>query len=230
MLTVDGELSRLKLTMSMSGIPHDMANEVEREARLEITKRIYTALDGAMQRAQAAGEESRSEDFIEQLTAVKIGDGFRVMTDSGKTDFSSQPFPMLPSLLKNGKIAKDGSVYKVIPIAKKSKSVTTANAAKSMNRARREMRNEINNLNDGNTSHLDNMINRRNKVDKQRSKRSVSDINFRTVSSKQDASNKWIHPGHKADMTNVLREINDELFQEVQLIIREVISKYEGVL
>ena len=236
MLNVTDEINNLKLTLSMNRVPRDVIEKVETEARLEIAIRTYGALDDAMQMAQEAGEDYRAEDFVKQITAIKIGDGFRIGTDSGNTDFSTAPFPMLPKLLKSAKVAKDGSRYKVIPMVKKGTiGLTTERAMGDLNRAREEMRSMKGSKKLDPSDRGESFISMYNK--QRSSGRTIAEkkhegkgaVDFRTASSKQDANIKWVHPGNNADMTGTLRKINDDLFNEVQFIIKDVIGKYREV-
>jgi len=236
MLNVTDEINRLKLKLSMDRVPYDIISGVESEIRQEIAERTYEALDSAMQRAHEVGEEYKIDKFLGELTAVKVGDGFTITTDSGDTNFSTAPFPMLPKLLKNAKVAKDGSTYKVIPMVKKGTAgLTTEKTMGDLNRARQDMKSLRGHKRLDSSSRGDTFIDMYNK---QRStykshyqKKELSGkVDFRTASSKQDANTQWVHPGRNADMTDTLKTINDDLYDQVQDIIRDVIFKYEGAL
>ena len=237
MLNVTDEVNNLKLTLSMDGVPFYIIDGIEKEVRREIATRTYDALDDAIQKAQEAGEDYRAEDFINELTAVKIGDSFRIGTDSGKTDFSTPPFPMLPKLLKNAKIAKDGSRYKVIPMVKKGTiGLTTESAMGDLNRARADMKSMRGHKKLDPTDRGESFIGLYNK--QRSSGRTTAEkkhtgkgaVDFRTASSKQDANTQWVHPGRNADMTDTLESINNSLFDEVQFIIKDVISRYKEAI
>ena len=130
---------RLRFKNLSEGIIDDICDEVSREISM-ITSDI---LADAMNEAVNAGGDIGSIDFIDEIRAVRTGSSFDIITDSGKTDFTEPPFPMLPSLLKNAKVAKDGSLYKVIPIrqkgnnAKKSTAKTSEAAYQAIESARR---------------------------------------------------------------------------------------------
>ena len=198
--------------------------------------RIMDALESAMQQAEEKGEDYRIEDFIDELVAVKIGDSFKITTDSGNTDFSTPPFPMLPKLLKNAKIAQDGSQYKVIPLKQKGTvGLTTESALGDLNRARREMRSVRGHKNrdpsDKGETFMDMYTKQRSTHKTAKQRQAVhSRVDFRTVSSKQDPNTSWVHPGKNANMGDTLRKINDELQQEVHEIIQSIVEEYERIL
>ena len=54
-------------------------------------------------------------------------------------------------------------------------------------------------------------------------------IAFRTASSKQDPSSKWVHPGKHADMTSVLYNINAKLHDDIDILIQDTIRRYESI-
>jgi len=236
MLTISDEINRLRNLYAMKGVPDDFINGISEEIDQTIRSEIYDVLDFAMQRAHEAGEDYRLEDFMNELTAVRIGDSYNITTDSGKTDFSTPPFPMLPKLLKNAKIAKDGSRYKVIPLSGKgTPGLTTQKAMGDLNRARHEMKELRGHKKRDPSDKGETFI---GMYGKQRSKHKddiqknhvYSNTQFRTVTSKQDANTQWVHPGKSGDMSDILKEINNDLQQQVQDIIQSVITQYEKAI
>lgn len=236
MLNVEDEISRFRSTLRLRDMPADLIDGVCDEIRDKIRVESYDVLESAIQEAHEAGEDYRLEDFVYQLRAVRIGDYYKITTDSGKTNFSTPPFPMLPRLLKNAKIAKDGSRYKVIPIANKgAPGLTTEKAMGDLNRARHEMKtirgHKKRDPSDRGETFIDlyGKQRSRHKDDIQKSHVNAG-VNFRTVSSKQDPNKQWVHPGKSGDMTDTLKRINDGLQQQIQDIIHEVITTYERAL
>jgi len=148
------------------------------------------------------------DDFVQQLRATRFGSDYKIVTNSGQTDFTVPPFPMLPKLLKNAKVAKDGSLYKVIPVKqnpKKKRAITTVDIMRQINESRRA-----------------------SKEAKKAEKDSSGEVNFRTASSKQDANTKWVHPGKEGDMTQKLRDINARMGLAIDRIIQDTIDKHRG--
>ena len=220
MLVAENEISRLKALMHSKGLPIDFIDGTCKEIEISIKTEVYTALESAMLRAYEAGEEYKADRFIEELTAVRIGDSFRVTTDSGITDFSTRQRQMLPNLLKNAKIAKDGSRYKVIPIGVKKN--TTDGMAREMNAAKMKMK-EIRDQFGAKDENVSGQL----KDSREKISINPSVPSFRTATSKQDAGTRWVYPARNKDMTPILREINDTLFNEIQNIIENVIANYE---
>lgn len=115
---LQNEIIRLQMKMTMNGYTLEETNYLINKIEEEVRISSYDLLNEALQKVKTQG--ASSDTFVEEVTAVRNGDSYRITTDSGRTDFSIPSFPMLPNLLKNAKVAKDGSRYKVIPIAEKS--------------------------------------------------------------------------------------------------------------
>ena len=175
-----------------------------------------------------------------------MGPSFEITTDSGRTDFSEPPFPMLPRLLKNAKVAKDGSLYKVIPIKNKTDnkriSVTTEAAYENINNARRiakEQRDVEREVGQGfgTTDALKGMdtfaamqsINRSRQKQPKQGQIDGPTINFRTASSKQDPNKSWVHPGKNRDVSGPLREINMNMHDNIDRVIEDIIRRHENM-
>ena len=56
----------------------------------------------------------------------------------------------------------------------------------------------------------------------------VGNVDFRTASSKQDASTKWVHPGKKLDMTLTLMDINARMGLAIDDAIQEIMDKHRS--
>jgi hypothetical protein len=226
----------------MKNLSESMINSICDDVAREINYTTTDILADAMSQAVNIGAEVKSIDFIEELRAVRAGPGFHIDTQSGRTDFSEPPFPMLPRLLKNAKVAKDGSLYKVIPMKAKTTgssgrtAITTEAAMQNINTARqiaKEQRKD-----DTKTATADPIkgmdtfaamqaIN----SSKQKTSRSYSSTGavtgFRTASSKQDQTAKWVHPGTNANLSEGLREINMNLNDTIDRAILDIIRSYE---
>src|ERR1700677_3985521 len=115
------EIERLKQTLKWKGLDDREADDISNLAAADVAEAISELTLNAMAEAIQLGEQLGIPDFSEQIRAVNTGNTVAILTDSGKTDFSWPAIEMLPHLLKNADIAKDGSRYKVIPIKPKSK-------------------------------------------------------------------------------------------------------------
>jgi hypothetical protein len=51
---------------------------------------------------------------------------------------------------------------------------------------------------------------------------------FRTASDKQDPNSKWVRPAKKADMTEKLEQINNQLQDRIDDAIRYIMAQYGG--
>lgn len=211
MLSVYLELERLRVTLRNKGMEDDHISIIIEKAENEINSRLQEQMDSAMDNAVQSGVQKQSADFINDLRPSP--GAFMLETASGNTDFSEPPMPMLDKLLAKGaKPMKDGSgVYKIIPVGAPSKTprpkVTTNifDAQKSIAAERYE-----------------NAIAQYNKVIPKGSK-----VEFRTATSKQDRSTKWVLPGKDKDFTEDLRQINSLLDESHDDIILSVIRGYE---
>lgn len=241
MLDANAEIARLRQRLRFKNLSEKAIDEICDEAAAEISVTTGNLLADAMNEAVNAGGDAMSVDFIDQIRAVRLGPSYQITTDSGKTDFSEAPFPMLPSLLKNAKVAKDGSLYKVIPIKQKVSqsdsrtAKTTTNAMENINNARRAAKDARDNtarthaspdaMKGMDTVAAMQQMNKQRTAAKEKPSEPV--INFRTASSKQDPNTQWVHPGRKVDMSRQLGEINNNLQDAIDRAIDEIIRRFE---
>jgi len=239
------EIQRLRQRLKMKNLSDKVIDQICDEVSRDISSRTSDILADAMNDAINAGGDAMSIDFIDEIKAVRSGPSFDIVTDSGKSDFSEAPFPMLPRLLKNAKVAKDGSLYKVIPIKQKGSSnkntaTSTTVALSNVENARLRAKEERANDQRGYTSPdamkgmdtlsaMQQISKSRQKQPKTREKNTQPAIDFRTASSKQDASSQWVNPGRKIDMSSALNNINANLHDSIDRVIEEVIRTYEGM-
>lgn len=245
MIDPNAEIQRLRQRLLLKGMPNTIADQICDDVAIEISRRTSDILADAMNDAVNAGGDAMSIDFIDEIRAVRSGASFDIITDSGKTDFSEPPFPMLPKLLQNAKVAKDGSLYKVIPIKQKSGSkrndvsMTTEAAYSNIENARRRAKEErdLNNRDSSSPDALQGMstISAMQTISKSRqanakanSKNNAPAIAFRTASSKQNAASSWVHPGRSIDMSRALANINANLHDSIDKAIEEIIRMHEG--
>lgn len=246
MLDPNAELDRLRQRLRMKNLPESIVDQICDEASREISEITSDLLADAMNEAVNAGGDAMSEEFIDEIRAVRSGASFDIITDSGSTDFSEPPFPMLPRLLKNAKVAKDGSLYKVIPLQRKGikneKSITptTEAAFRRIESARvraKEDKGETQRsyaspdaLKGMDTmSAMQAISSTRQKQPTPHNKSKEPVVDFRTASSKQDQSTQWVYPGKKVDMSGALQNINANLHDSIDKAVEEVIRKHEGL-
>lgn len=211
MVNVFLELERLKSNLLGRGLDNDAVSEIVRKAETDISFALREKMDNALDLAVQSGVQKESSEFINELRPRY--DAFTLDTESGNTDFSEPPMPMLDKLLMGGaKPIKDGSgVYKVIPVgapSKQPKNPVHANifdAQKSISAERYE-----------------NAVAQYNKVAPKNSK-----VNFRTATSKQNRNSMWVQPAKDKDFTEDLSEINRMLGNDHDDVIMSIIRSYE---
>lgn len=211
MINVFLELERLKAHLRSRGIEDEMIEEIVSKAEREITFALREQLDNAMDLAVQSGVQKDSADFINELRPRP--DAFMIDTESGSTDFTEPPYPMLDRLLARGaKPMKDGSgVYKIIPVGgqsgtqKKPIHTNIFDAQKAISAERYEA-----------------AVSQYNKVAPKNSK-----VNFRTATSKQNRQTQWVMPEKPKDFTEDLAEINSMLSTSHDDIILNIIKSYE---
>ena len=248
MLDAKMEVDQLRQRLRLKNLSEQVINAICDEVSREIGGQAVDILASATEEAVSAGSSVGSVEFINDIGIVSNGHGFEISTMSGKKDFSEPPFPMLPKLLKNAKIAKDGSQYKVIPIRDKSTktnsnptAVTTEAAYKNINNARHAAKQERDAMKEKlNTSSSPSPtrgmdvfaamqgVNGAGRVTTNvREKSTEPIIGFRTASSKQDMNVKWVQPKKDANMDSALYDINARMQDSLDSIILDTIRRYE---
>ena len=205
------EIERLKSTLRSRGIEEHFVDEIAIKAETEISLALRERLDAAMDNAIQSGVQKESADFINELRPRP--DAFILETESGITDFSEPPMPMLDKLLAKGaKPLKDGSgVYKIIPVGGNSTQkrppihTNIFDAQKAIAAERYE-----------------NAVTQYNRVAPKNSK-----VNFRTATSKQNRQTQWVQPEKKKDFTEDLAEINNMLMESYDDVVLGIIRSYE---
>lgn len=210
MINIFLEIEKLKAVLRAKGIEESIVDELASKAEDEISQALQSQLDAAMENAIQSGVQKDSAQFINELRPRP--DAFLLETESGNTDFSDPPYPMLDNLLRNAKPMKDGSgVYKVIPVGgnngKKKQPIHTNifEAQKAIAAERYEA-----------------AVSQYNKVAPKGSK-----VNFRTATSKQNRNTQWVQPAKEKDFTEDLAEINKMLTDSYDDVVLGIIRSYE---
>lgn len=211
MINIHLELERLRASLQARGLGEDTVMMLVAQAESEILSALQEQMNAAMDEAVQAGVQKDSADFINELRPR--ADAFFLDTESGRTDFSEPPFPMLDRLLANGaKPMKDGSgIYKVIPIGKPS-----ATPKPPIHRNIFDTQKAI-------------MAERHATAKSQYNKVAPKDskTEFRTATSKQNRATQWVLPAKEKDFTDELREINHSLSESHDDVILRIIRDYE---
>ena len=244
MIDARAEVDRLRQRLRMKNLSEAVIDDICDDASRDISMMTADILADAMNEAVMVGGDVGSEEMIDELKAVRTGPSFEIITSSGRTDFSEPPFPMLPRLLKNAKIAKDGSLYKIIPIKQKTTNkkiaVTTEAAIANINNARRIAKEQRDSEKETSRSTVSpdamkgmDTFSAMQSINSSRQKQSKQGqldgpvIDFRVASSKQDASSMWVMPGKMRDVSSPLREINMGMHDDIDRAIEDVIRKHE---
>lgn len=199
------QLQTLKDHLKSRGLSDFEVDAVVQQAMQDIDSQISHKQDEAMDRLIDTGIQKGSVDFINDLRPSD--QDFVLETESGRTDFSLPPYPNLRNILKNPKIAKDGTQYKVIPVGAPS---APRNMAKNIYDVARSID-----------------VQRKENAAMQSKVPAGTKTTFRTATSKQDASTKWVLPAKKMDFTDDLNEANSDLRESVDSIVAGVINSYK---
>jgi ribosomal protein L12E/L44/L45/RPP1/RPP2 len=203
------ELDRLRSHLITKGVDEITVEQIVSRASAEINSLAMARGQEAIDEAVQIGAQQESADFINQLRLDTLN--FEVTTESGQLRFTEPPKPMLPFLLKNAKPMKDGSgVYKVIPVGKPGNKPSFA---KNIIDEQRRISAE------------------RIEAAKTRAKAIApagSQI-FRTATSKQDPTTKWVQSAKEKNFTDDVASINQNLKNSLDDSIKDIISKYEDL-
>lgn len=211
MLNIFLELEKLKATLRTRNFEERFVEEIASKAEVEISLALRERLNSAMDLAIQSGVQKDSANFINELRPRP--DAFVLETESGLTDFSEPPYPMLDKLLgKGAKPMADGSgVYKVIPVGSNTSQKKTPihtnifDAQKAISAERYET-----------------ALAQYNKVAPKNSK-----VNFRTATSKQSRATQWVMPEKPKDFTEDLAGINSMLSEDYDAVVSKIIRTYE---
>lgn len=198
-------LEILKSHLRDRGLADYEVDAIVQQAQNDINEAMAEKQAVAMDEAINVGVQKGSADFINDLRPSD--DAFELETESGRTDFTLPPYPNLNNLLKNPKVANDGSLYKVIPVGAPSAPRNIASnifdAARAMDIERKEQA-----------------------AAQSRTPKNVK-TTFRTASSKQDSTQSWVLPAKEMDFTDDLNQINSELRDTLEIIVTSIINSYK---
>lgn len=246
MINARFEVDRLKQTLTFKGLNEQEAQHLSNLAAQDIAVAITELVSGALNEAVTLGDDLGIPDFGSQIRAVQAGSTFQIITDSGRTDFTEGAKPMLQHLLKNPKHAKDGSLYKVIPMRNKNSSkqvMSIFEAQRNQQAAQTEaiaaMKSNQGSGNDplsgqamfsGLQAAQEFVARKKQMQDIMNKNNEAGPKEFRTASSKQNASTAWVIPAKQRDMTQVLVDLNRRLEGDIQLTVQSIVKQYEELI
>lgn len=244
MINADAELNRLRSQLNNSNWLPQEIDEIVDEASSDINEAILDIVSSAVADITDYAIELGAEEFLEDLDVVDVGGGFMITTRSGKTDYSFPERQMLPDLLKNAEISKEGKRYKVIPIGTSNRSPgrDIFSSMQQVQAAQQEARARIiqNNLDKRSqraqamASHFRSIISDKlQQLHQQRQLRrektaNVNPVKFVTASEKQDPTTNWVLPAKELDITGALMDMNKRIEEQVYEAVTSIISVYEA--
>lgn len=236
MINPDFELNRLRWSLHNKQWLPEEVDQIIDTATQEIDNIILDVISNASADAISYAETIGAEEFIADIDIVQEGSLYFVRTRSGKTDYSIPRIENLPNLLRNGKMSKDGSIYKVIPMRDKvAKNLTSSFQMQLQQQSQIDAaRDTIVEANKNNRSIRANTMadQFRQNLAKTIGSRKKDDVrgpvsSFRTVSSKQDPKSDWVIPEKERDMTQYLLELNDRIKDSVEGAVITIINFYQ---
>jgi len=239
MINPQFEIDRLRHSLIFNGYDQREADVIVENAHSDMNNMISEIVGEAISEAIRIASELGVNDFAKQLRAVKMGGTYTIVTDSGKVDYSEPARPMLGNLLKNAKVAKDGSLYKVIPIKVKPRLTNIFDVQQGIDESRKAIMESVKTDNERSVSVVKHagafsglaqakeFINRRNELKKQKLEDKTEEVKFRTASSKQDAGKMWVQPPKDKNLSTILVDINRKLEDDIQGAVSELVKAYE---
>lgn len=238
MINPQFEIDRLKQNLMFGGYDQREVEVITDNAHKDINMAIANAVSEAMGEAARISSELGVGELSGQLRAVRMGSTYQIVTDSGQTDFSTPAYPMLPKLLKNAKRAKDGSLYKVIPLKEKAKLTNIFDVQRNIDENRKAMVEAVQSEVQQGVSVVKHAgafsglaaaqayINRRNEIKSKQADQ--GEVKFRTASSKQDPTKLWVQPPKDKNLSTILVDLNRKLEDDIQSAVTEIVATYES--
>lgn len=225
---ISQRLIDLKYKLQSLGLSASEAASMVDEAAAEIQQATQSIVEKAVYEAEDYSSSIGAEEFLAQIKLDASSGYIEISTESGQTDFSQPPFPMLPWLLNKSKTAKDGSRYKIVPVGGVSSKPKPTPQARDIASGLSAMSTEVAPA----TSMAEAMasafgLGASTSITERQQPVSAEKPEFRTASSKQDASRQWVLPAKDLDMTGTLMTLNATIRSEIDKACDEVIRKYE---
>lgn len=209
------EIFRFKTRLRELDLDDLVIDQCVQEFNKRFAQVMEQVLGEGLEEAKSIGVAKQSGEFLAELRAdARTG---QILTDSGRTDFTVQPFSMRPGLLKNAKVSKDGTAYKVVPVGAEGGkpnpfALSSADAARALSK---EQQAEL-----------------QSRLSAKKLAKPAGAPQFKTVTDKQDPAS-WLHPGFERDFTSDMLRINQDmeykLYQQAKDIMEEIESRaYKG--
>lgn len=224
---ISAKINALRQSLRYLGLSALEADDLCRSAAEEISQGMMSIVESAVVDIENQGAAIQADEFLAQIRLDAESGYVQVSTDTGVLDFSTPPTPMLPWLLKNAKVAKDGSRYKVIPVGSSTGSKPKP-AAKDIAAGLSAMTAEGSTAESMAQMMAQSFTGGAVKGPQNRQEpRSAAKPEFRVASDKQDPTRQWVAPAKDLDMTGAVMQVNDRIRDEVDRLCDQVIARYE---
>jgi hypothetical protein len=224
---ISHRINGLRQYLQSMGLRPSEADDVCRSAMQEIGDRMRLIVESAVSDAESQGVAMGADEFLSQIKLDADSGYVQISTDSGELDFSLPPTPMLPWLLKNAKIAKDGSRYKIIPIG--------AAGTQKPKPAAKDIAAGLNAISSEGSS-VENMAQQMAQAftagalkqsPTRQEPRAAGEVSFRVASDKQDPTRQWVAPAKDLDLTGMIMDINSKIRQDIDRACDDILLKYQ---
>ena len=209
----------------------DRIDEIVFQAERELNIAIVDIVTDSLQQVQQLAIEYGIDDFVENVHISANGGNFDIAITGGKTDFSTPAVEMLPSLLRNGKTSKDGSVYRVIPLPtiREFKTRSLSNVEAIQARAEEVKKERIDHKRTLDAGRMaKNLAASTPRAKMEVNVTPAAGKEFRTATSKQDQTTKWVRPARDIDITYELMDINSRMDARIRDATQYIIHRYGG--
>lgn len=238
MLDPNSALQSLYNTLVNRGMSPEEAVEICREASIRLNSEIATIVANGINQAYEIGIENEMPDFVNTLDADINTFGVDI-TAHGNEILHYPREPMLPKLLKNGKLSKStGKVYKVIPkfAERPGKHISISSMDSMKNRSdiiaqRREAlaennKNKIPDAMEITKDIIGSMTDTKMTIEKK--PQAGTPVDFFTAHSGQDANTKWVRPARTIDIRRQIEDINENIYRQISEVVNTILASYGG--
>lgn len=223
---ISQKISNLRLRLSARGIRGTQLDKIVDSAAEEINSTIKSLVEDAVHQAESYGTAIGAEEFLSQIKLDASSGYVQIATDSGSLDFSTPQLPMLPWLLKNAKVAKDGSRYKVIPVgSSKSQPKFTAKDISSGLNALSSEQSSVTNMAEKMAAAFG--VAASSGEAQRQEPATMTKPEFRVASDKQDAARQWVIPAKDLDMSGMVMSLNATMRSQIDSVCDEILTRYE---
>lgn len=220
------KIEQLRFRLISAGVDTATTDDIVQTALSRIRDRVANSIDAGVNLAVETSSNIKAKGFEKDIKISYNHRGLEIESAKGSLDYSSPPFPMLDRLLAKGKTAKDGSIYRVIPVGSKTSSLeVSVDTSEALQQARDTTpKRSLTDMSRQVATAFNTGV---KVVAKDKKVTSTSQPNFKTASSKQDRSTQWVIPARQADLTPAVTEINAMMAGDMDKAVDDVLSDME---